>query len=50
LLFKNFFCSVFESSIMARNDQKKRKKKGDPIEKKVLQEPEIMIIGTCEAF
>jgi hypothetical protein len=35
---------------MARNDPKKRKKKGDPIVKKVMQEPEIMIIGTCEAF
>jgi len=35
---------------MARDNPKKRKKKGDPIVKKVMQEPEIMIIGTCEAF
>jgi hypothetical protein len=35
---------------MARDDLKKRKHTGDPFVKKVMQEPKIMIIGTCEAF
>jgi len=35
---------------MVRDDLKKRKKKGDPFVNKVMQEPNIMIIGTWEAF
>ena len=35
-------------TLMQRDDLKKRKKKGDPFVKNVMQEPKIMIIGTCD--
>ena len=35
-------------TLMQRNEMKKRKRTGDPFVKNVMQEPKIMIIGTCD--
>jgi predicted nucleotidyltransferase len=35
-------------TLMQRNELKKRKRTGDPFVKNVMQEPKIMIIGTCD--
>jgi predicted nucleotidyltransferase len=35
-------------TLMRRSEMKKRKKTGDPFVKHVMQEPKIMIIGTCD--
>ncbi|MFY9800868.1 MAG: hypothetical protein WAK10_06440 [Methanoregula sp.] len=35
-------------TLMQRDEMKKRKRTGDPFVKNVMQEPKIMIIGTCD--
>ena len=35
-------------TLMQHDEMRKRKRTGDPFVKNVMQEPKIMIIGTCD--